>query len=189
MKCLKSSWLGTGLVFLLLANFAMAQNNDDDRKGKGKDRDRGQNSRQSDQYPQGRRQAVSPGENRGRDNKSRPAQVDYQPVEKGQKDQRTRDNDTQGNDRKERNSPQDNNGQQDNLNKKDNSNRQKDLDTRQKDVPNRQKDLDTREKGGKQPPTREVNKEPARQAPAPKLVTKQTRDGVEKVTASGQVRE
>src|SRR5438045_1787847 len=36
---------------------------------------------------------------------------------------------------------------------------------------------------------KEANKGPARQAPAPKLVTKQTRDGVEKVTASGQVRE
>src|SRR5690242_12465874 len=109
MKCLKSSWLGTGLVFLLLGNFAVAQNNDDDRKGKGRDRgDRGQNSRQSEQYPQGRRQAVSPGENRARDNKSspdgpprsRPAQVDYQPAEKGQKDVRNRDNDTQSNDRK-----------------------------------------------------------------------------------------
>src|SRR5262245_42973347 len=144
MKCLKSSWLGTGLVFLLAANFAVAQNNDDDRKGRGKDRgDRGQNSRQSEQYPQGRRQAVSPGESRGRDNRSRPAQVDYQPAQKSQKDQRNRDNDAPANDRKAGNSPKDNNSRQD-LNKNENLNRQKDLDTRQKDAPNRTKDLDTR---------------------------------------------
>src|SRR5882724_10036065 len=107
MKCLKSSWLGTGLVFVLLANFAIAQNNDDDRKGRGRDRgERGQNSKQSEQSPQGRRQAVSPGENRARDNRSRPAHVDYQPAEKGQKD-RNGDNDAPGNDRKERTSPKD----------------------------------------------------------------------------------
>src|SRR5260370_32805734 len=106
MKCLKSSWLGTGLVFLLLANFAIAQNNDDDRKSKARDRgDRGQNSRQSDQYPPSRRQSVSPGENRGRDNRSRPAQVDYQPADKDsrQKDVRSRDNDSQLNEQNGRN--------------------------------------------------------------------------------------
>src|SRR5262249_13901588 len=115
MKCFKSSWLGTGLVLLLLANFANAQNNDEDRKGRG--RDRGQNSRQSDQPPQGRRQAVSPGESRGRDNRSRPGQADSQPAEKGQKDPRTRENDAQVNDRNGRNSPNDKNNRQDDLKK------------------------------------------------------------------------
>ena len=110
MKCLKSSWLGTGVVVLLLANSAMAQNNDDERKGRGKDR--GQNARQSDQYPQSRRQAVSPGESQQRSRSSRP-QVDSQPVEKGQRDGRTRDNDTQPNERNGRNMSKDNNQKDD----------------------------------------------------------------------------
>src|ERR1051326_6024881 len=65
MKPSTFRWLGTGLAFLLLASFAIAQNNDDDRKGRGRDRgqERGQSSRQSDQYPPSRRQPAYQNQN------------------------------------------------------------------------------------------------------------------------------
>ncbi len=159
MKRFTLRWLGTGLAVLLLANFAIAQNNDDDRKGKGRDRGQ-QNSRQSDQSPQGKRQ--SGGQNGPQ---SRPRdQYQEKDSRPGQKDSQS-SRQTDGRDSRQN-------------------------DSRNKETPNREKDLGTSEKSGKQGQTgQQSNKESTRQTPAPKLVTKQTRDGVEKVTASGQVRE
>src|SRR5947209_9533242 len=90
MKRSTLRWLGTGLAFLLLASFAIAQNNDDDKKGRGRDRgqERGQSSRQNDQYPAGRRQSGPQNEpqtrqrERVQERDNRPGQRDSQPVEK-----------------------------------------------------------------------------------------------------------
>jgi len=186
MKRCKLSWLGAGLAFVLLANFALAQNNDDDRKGRGRDRgERGQNSRQADQYPQNRRQSQNPYQNRQRDDVNRGQQKDsLSDRDSRQRQPRTSNTDSQFNERRGGA-----NNRQDDLKKNDNSTRPKDLDTRQKNTPGRDRDINSRDQSGKQNQPRQATKEPVRNVPTPKLTTKEIRGGSEKVTASGQVRE
>jgi len=200
MKCLKLHWLSAGLLLLLVASSVPAQNNDEDRKGKG---GKGQGGKQSNQYPQSRRPSSSPYPNWQFDNGNR----------SGGKENQTRNrDDSQSNDRNTHTAPKENQGD---LKNKDNpknldtpekgsANRPKDANSPQKDTvnrpkesdihqnssPNHEKDVNTRDKQPlKQGQPQQANKEPARNVPAPKLTTRETRGGLEKVTSSGQVRE